>query len=119
MRSRGTFAVHIADLDLEPDPLDPTTVLEGEPEAFNRVVWQSEDGTVLRGVWQMTPGTATDTEAHEMFVVIAGRATIAPEDGEPFDVGPGDMGVLEEGARTTWTVHETLRKAYQIILPAG
>jgi uncharacterized cupin superfamily protein len=28
------------------------------------------------------------------------------------------MGVLEEGARTTWTVHETLRKAYEIILPA-
>jgi uncharacterized cupin superfamily protein len=25
--------------------------------------------------------------------------------------------VLEEGVRTTWTVHETLRKAYQIVLP--
>jgi uncharacterized cupin superfamily protein len=118
MRSRGCFAVHIAGLELEADPLDPETVLDGEPEAFNRVVWQSADGRVLRGVWQMTPGVATDTEAHEMFVVIAGRATIAPDDGEPFDVGPGDMGVLEEGARTTWTVHETLRKAYEIILPA-
>jgi uncharacterized cupin superfamily protein len=29
------------------------------------------------------------------------------------------MGVLEEGARSTWTVHETLRKAYQILLPAS
>jgi uncharacterized cupin superfamily protein len=27
------------------------------------------------------------------------------------------MGVLEEGARSTWTVYETVRKAYQILLP--
>ena len=111
--------MHIGGVDLEPDPLDPATIVAGSPEAFNRVVWESEDGRVIRGVWQMTPGTATDIEANEMFVVISGRATIAPDDGEPFDVGPGDLGVLEEGARTTWVVHETLRKAYQIILPPG
>jgi uncharacterized cupin superfamily protein len=29
-------------------------------------------------------------------------------------VGPGDLAVLHEGDRTTWTVHETLRKAYAI-----
>jgi uncharacterized cupin superfamily protein len=52
-----------------------------------------------------------------MFVVISGRATIMPDGGEPYDVGPGALGVLEEGARTTWVVHETLRKAYQILLP--
>ena len=118
MRATECFAVGITDLDLEPDPLDPSTVVAGSPEAFNRVVWESEDGRVIRGVWQMTPGTATDTEANEMFVVIAGRATITPDGGEPFDVGPGDLGVLEEGARTTWVVQETLRKAYQIILPS-
>lgn len=118
MRSASCFAVQIAGLDLEPDPLDPATIVAGSPEAFNRVVWESEDGRVIRGVWQMTPGTATDTEANEMFVVVSGRATITPDGGEPFDVGPGDLGVLEEGARTTWVVHETLRKAYQIILPS-
>jgi uncharacterized protein len=117
MRDRGCFAVHVGDVELEPDPLDPDSIVDGAPEAFNRVVWDSDDGRVVRGVWQMTPGTVTDTEANEMFVVISGRATITPEGGEPFDVGPGDMGVLKEGARTTWVVHETLRKAYQILLP--
>jgi uncharacterized protein len=119
MRSHETFAVHIAGVELEPDPIDPATVVAGSPQTFNRVVWESEDGAVIRGVWQMTPGTATDTEANEMFVVIEGRATIAVEGGATFEVGPGDMGVLAEGARSTWTVHETLRKAYQIILPAA
>ena len=81
------------------------------------MVWESEDGRIIRGVWQISPGVVVDTEAHEMFVVIAGRATIAIDGGNTFDVGPGDMGVLEQGARSTWTVHETLRKAYQILLP--
>ena len=117
MRATGCFAVHVPDLELEPDPLDPASILDGAPEAFNHVVWESDDGRVIRGVWQMTPGTAADTEANEMFVVISGRATIMPDGGEPYDVGPGDLGVLEEGARTTWVVHETLRKAYQILLP--
>jgi uncharacterized cupin superfamily protein len=29
-------------------------------------------------------------------------------------VGPGDIGLLPAGARTTWTVHETLRKVYVV-----
>lgn len=118
MPSTGSFAVHIAGLELEADPLDPDTIVAGDPETWNTVVWESEDGRIIRGVWQISPGVVTDTEAHEMFVVIAGRATIAIEGGDTFDVGPGDMGVLEQGARSTWTVHETLRKAYQILLPA-
>jgi len=119
MLSTGSFAVHIADLDLDLDPLDPGSIVEGSPQTWNRVVWESEDGRIIRGVWQISPGVVVDTEAHEMFVVIAGRATIAIDGGNTFDVGPGDMGVLEEGARSTWTVHETLRKAYQILLPAS
>jgi uncharacterized protein len=119
MLSTGSFAVHIADLDLDPDTLDPASIVEGSPQTWNRVVWESEDGRIIRGVWQISPGIVVDTEAHEMFVVIAGRATIAIDGGSTFDVGPGDMGVLEEGARSTWTVHETLRKAYQILLPAS
>jgi L-alanine-DL-glutamate epimerase-like enolase superfamily enzyme len=38
------------------------------------------------------------------------------EDGPTLKVGPGDMAVLRAGDRTTWTVHETLRKAYAINL---
>jgi uncharacterized cupin superfamily protein len=74
----------------------------------------ASDDVVERGIWQITPGTVTDVEADEMFVVISGRATISVDGGATFDVGPGDVCVLEAGARTTWTVHETLRKVYQI-----
>ncbi|MBM9617216.1 cupin domain-containing protein [Streptomyces zhihengii] len=77
----------------------------------------SEDGRRIRGVWQITPGVVTDTEADELFVVLSGSATIEVEGGTAFTVGPGDMAVLRAGDRTTWTVHETLRKVYAITTP--
>lgn len=112
-----SFAAHIADLVLEPDPLDPAQIVAGSPEVSGAVLWESADGRLVRGVWQITPGTVTDTEANEMFVVVSGRATVAVEGGPVFDLAPGDVCVLREGDRTTWTVHETLRKAYCITLP--
>nr|BFE79719.1 hypothetical protein GCM10020093_023200 [Planobispora longispora] len=81
------------------------------------MLWESADGRQVRGIWQITPGVVTDTEADELFVVISGRATIEIEGGQTLRVGPGDLAVLREGDRTTWTVHETLRKAYSINLP--
>ncbi|MGW6057584.1 cupin domain-containing protein [Streptomyces sp. NPDC055189] len=112
-----SFAVHIPDADLEAEPLDPGQIVSGTPEVTGKVLWESADGKQLRGIWQITPGVVTDTEANELFVVVSGRATIAVDGGDVIEVGPGDAAVLREGDRTTWTVHETLRKAYHITLP--
>jgi uncharacterized protein len=65
------------------------------------------------GVWEMTPGVMTDVEADEVFVVLSGAATVEFADGTPaLRLGPGDVVRLAEGARTVWTVTETLRKVY-------
>ncbi|MEV6118324.1 cupin domain-containing protein [Streptomyces sp. NPDC052109] len=109
-----SFALHVPGADLEPDPLDPEQIVSGNPQVTEKVVWESPDGRQIRGIWQITPGVVTDTEADEVFVVISGSATIEVEDGPTLTVGPGDMAVLRAGDRTTWTVHETLRKAYAI-----
>lgn len=111
-----SFALHVPDAVLEPEPLDPEQVLSGAPEVSGKVVWESADGRRIRGIWQMTPGVVTDVEADELFVVLAGSATIEVEGGRTLRVGPGDMAVLRAGDRTTWTVHETLRKVYAIEL---
>ncbi|MFC8127569.1 cupin domain-containing protein [Streptomyces sp. NPDC057302] len=112
-----SFAVHIPDAELENEPLDPEQIVSGSPEVTGKVLWESADGKQVRGIWQITPGVVTDTEANELFVVVSGRATIEVEGGDVIEIGPGDAAVLREGDRTTWTVHETLRKAYHITLP--
>ena len=114
-----SLVVHVPDTELEPEPLSPAQILSGTPEVTGKVVWESVDGRRLRGVWQITPGIVTDTEEDEMFVVRSGSATIEVEGGPTLTFGPGDLAVLHKGDRTTWTVHETLRKAYAIDLGEG
>jgi uncharacterized protein len=108
------FVHRVADLELEPAPLDPETVLEGSPQVSELVLDTSPDGRVVRGVWQITPGVVRDVEADEVFVVISGRATVEVEGGPTLELEPGVVGVLRAGDRAVWTIHETLRKVFQI-----
>ena len=110
------FAVSAAELVLEPTQLDPGQIVSGTPETAEVVLWESADGRITRGVWEITPGVVTDVELDELFVVISGSATIEIEGRETVEAGPGDVVILGEGAKTTWTVHETLRKVYQVTM---
>lgn len=115
----ASFVVNVpalAEDELEVEPLEPAQIVSGEPVVTGKVLWESADGQQIRGIWQITPGVVTDTEANELFVVVSGRATIEVDGGPVLEVGPGDACVLREGDRTQWTVHETLRKAYHISL---
>ena len=102
----------VEDPDLAHEPLPADEVVAGSPTAALAVLDDTGDREI--GIWEMTPGTARDTEADELFVVLSGRATIAFEDAALPDlaVGPGSVIRLAAGMRTTWTVTETLRKVY-------
>lgn len=115
-----SYAQAVADMVLFDEPLDPDQVVTGAPAVSHRLLGTSADGRVQRGVWQITPGVVTDVEADEMFVVLSGAATIELLDtGRVVEVAAGDVCVLTEGERTRWTIHETLRKVYQITGPAS
>ena len=68
----ATFALAVDELILDPGQLDPASVLEGTPAVTEATLWTSEDGRIIRGVWQITKGTVTDVEADELFVVVSG-----------------------------------------------
>jgi uncharacterized protein len=112
--AEAPFVRRVADLDLEPAPLDPETILEGSPEVSELILDTSSDGRVVRGVWQITPGVVRDVEADELFVVLSGRAPVEIEGGPTLELEPGAVGVLCAGDRAVWRIHETLRKVFQI-----
>lgn len=92
-------------------PLDPGTVVDGAPEAGSRAL--AAVSGVEVGVWEMTPGTATDVEVDEVFVVLSGCGTVSfDDDGEQVELAPGSVVRLRAGERTTWVVRETIRKIY-------
>ena len=105
-------AAALPDSELPLAPLDPAQVVEGDPEV--RVLEVHDEPGLGIGIWQHGVGVSTDVEVDEVFVVLSGRATIEVEGGPTLEVGPGDIGTYPPGTRTTWTVHETLRKVYVI-----
>ena len=106
------YVVPATTQELTPDPLDPDQVVSGNPQVSIHELLDTEALAV--GIWQHTAGVSTDVEVDEIFVVLGGRATIEVDGGPTLEVGPGDVGVLEAGAKTTWTVHDDLRKIYVI-----
>jgi uncharacterized protein len=107
-----TLMVRVAEAELTPDPHRPGRILAGNPETASMAL--TSDDKVRYGIWEIAPGTAAEVAPTGMFVVLSGRATIAVDGGPAFDVGPGDVCIWDGGERTIWTVHETLRKVYQI-----
>lgn len=100
-----------ANLTLDHEPVARAQVTNGAPTVGMRALGRFGEHEV--GVWEMTPGAMSDTEGDEVFVVLAGAATIEYLDTGTWTlIGPGDVVHLTAGTRTVWTVTQTLRKVY-------
>ena len=122
MSSSTTTAVvrdEVSTAALDSWPIAPEQVVAGDPQASGALLWKSADSRLANGVWACTPGTFDWVHADETLCVVEGRATITPQGGEPFDIGPGSIAFFPEGTRTRWQVHETLRKAFHLHSEAG
>lgn len=99
------------DVELEHEPVPADQVVAGSPTTGYAAL--VEDGTEI-GIWEMTAGAMSDTEVSEVFVVVAGSATV--EFVSPalpsIELAPGAIVKLDEGMQTVWTVRETLRKVF-------
>ena len=101
-----------AGTSLAHEAVPPEQRVDGAPTTGWAALGETASGESV-GVWEMTPGTMSDTEADEVFVVIAGRATVELlDESQTLELSPGSVVWLTAGTRTVWTVHETLRKVY-------
>ncbi len=103
--------------DVITDDLPGWAVVEGKPTMRTAVQHTTEDGKILSGTWQATPGTyhATYTD-YEFVHLIAGRIVITPEGGAPVEVGPGDAFVVEADFKGTWKIVEPVTKHFVVKL---
>ncbi len=100
-------------LDLEAVPNEQ--VLDGSPVTGWKLLASLPN--VEAGIWEHSPGSSTDTEEEEVFVVLSGRATVVVRDEQGIELerhefSSGDVGILSEGTLTTWIVQETFRKVF-------
>jgi uncharacterized cupin superfamily protein len=115
--SEQSRTIDPATIELEAWPLEEEQIVGDAPEVSGLLLDTSPDGRIERGVWQHAPGVSRDTESDEIFVVLSGHATIEVENGPTLELRPGAVGLLHAGDRTTWRVHETLRKVFQVTNP--
>jgi uncharacterized cupin superfamily protein len=110
---------HVSTAQLDPWPIPREQVIDGDPRASGVILWKSDDGTLANGIWECTPGTFSWVHANETLCLVEGHVTVTPENGEPFDISPGDIVFFPEGTKTQWHVTEKLRKGFQLQAAGG
>ncbi|HEY4192084.1 MAG TPA: cupin domain-containing protein [Mesorhizobium sp.] len=113
--TRATIFKFGAVENAETGDLPGWTVVEGSPTMKTTVQHTTEDGKVLSGTWQATPGTyhATYTD-YEFVHMIAGRIIITPDGGKSVEVGPGDAFVVEADFKGSWKIIEPVTKHFVV-----
>ena len=95
----------------------PGTAVSGDPHTRLWNLHTSDDGKILTGLWESTPGVwSIDYADWEYCHLLEGRCTIQLVGKPPVELKAGDVFVLQTGAKGTWTVHETIRKYYVFAL---
>ena len=111
----GIRTVHSADADLDPWSIPSDDIISGQPDARGMFLWQTDDKRIGSGVWTCTPGTfRADYAWDETAQILEGRVTITDDDGDIVTLGPGDLFFVPIGSKTTWVVHEAVRKSFHL-----
>jgi len=112
-----TMVVAYADvLDGELEPLGPRAGFDSGDPQTSGITFFSGHGVEV-GVWECTPGgwAIVDRPTTETMMLLGGTAVITPVDGEPVELGEGDVFVLPKGWSGRWDVTETVRKLYILV----
>lgn len=65
------------------------------------------------GLWECSPGQyRRQIRSAETMHVISGDATFTPDDGEPVELGAGDVFFFGPDTRGVWDIRTPLRKVY-------
>jgi uncharacterized cupin superfamily protein len=109
-----SMSIVIADpatVNLEPAPVTPDWIVEGNPQAHAKELARSGDGTSVVVAWSCTAGRfhwhyRVDETVH----VISGEVFVTNEDGHERRLGPGDMAFFPAGSSSLWRVPSSVRK---------
>ena len=108
----------LQNIELVPWPLEKDQIVAGNPEPRGCVIGRSADKRNFSGVWECTPGKFTWNHTWDETVHITqGRVTIQEEGGAAHEFKAGDVVYFHVGLRSTWTVHEKVRKFYALFSP--
>ena len=98
-------------MDLDPSPIDPSWIIEGNPEARSRMLSTSVCNTAKVVIWSCTEGKFNwYYDIDETVVILEGSIVLESDGMLPTRYGVGDVIVFHSGARAKWHVEGYVRK---------
>lgn len=98
-------------MDLDPSPIEPSWIIEGNPEARSRVLSMSACNTAKTVIWSCTEGKFNwYYDLDETIVILEGSIVLESEGMPAKRHGLGEVIVFRSGAHAKWHVEGYVRK---------
>jgi uncharacterized protein len=97
--------------DLTPSPIEPSWILEGNPEARSHVLSTSGDRAATTVIWSCTEGKFNwFYDVDETIMILEGSIVLESEGMPPKRYGVGDVIFFRNGAHAKWHVEGYVKK---------
>jgi uncharacterized protein len=98
-------------VDLHPAPIDPSWVIDGNPQARARQLYKSLDRQVWTVVWECTEGRFNwHYGCDETILILEGSIVLESDSLPPTRYGVGDSILFRRGAHVRWHVEGYVKK---------
>lgn len=98
-------------VDLKPSPIEPSWIIEGNPEARNCALSTSTDGAARTLIWSCTEGKFNwYYDVDETIVILEGSIVLESDGMPPKRYGVGDVIFFRNGAHAKWHVEGYVKK---------
>jgi hypothetical protein len=98
-------------VDLKPSPIEPSWILEGNPEACSHALSTSACRTAKTLIWSCTAGKFKwYYDLDETIMILEGSIVLESEGMPPKRYGVGDVIFFREGAHAKWHVEDYVKK---------
>lgn len=105
--------IEIADVNvkLSPEPIEPSWIIEGNPQARSCLVSKSADRSAWTIVWECTKGRFNWYYGlDETIVILEGAIILESDNLPPMRYGAGSVILFRKGAHARWYVEDYVKK---------
>ncbi|HLG80625.1 MAG TPA: cupin domain-containing protein [Bradyrhizobium sp.] len=108
---RGLIEIGNLNIELTPQPIEPSWIIDGKPVASARMLSRSADRTATTLVWHCTEGRFNwYYDVDETILILEGSIVLENDTMRPTRYGPGDVIFFKDGAHAKWHVEGHVKK---------
>lgn len=97
--------------DLHPAPINTSWIIDGNPQASGRTLFESSDQLVSTFVWECSAGQFHwHYSCDETILILEGSVVLESDGLQPTRYGVGDVILFRKGAHARWHVESRVKK---------